>query len=47
MDLFNKAKEIALKSLSIWYNANPMTLVNCVPPPLGKLEQQGPNVEKL
>jgi hypothetical protein len=38
MDLFNKAKEIAMISLFVLYNINPMPLVICVLPPSPELE---------
>jgi hypothetical protein len=46
MDLLDKAKEIAMTSLSILYNINIVHLAICVLPPLGELEQQGSNAEE-
>jgi hypothetical protein len=46
MDLLDKAEEIAMTNLSILYNINPVPLAICAPFPLGKLEQQWPDVEK-
>jgi hypothetical protein len=39
MHLFDKAEEIAMMSLSILYNTNPVPLAICAPPPLEDLEQ--------
>jgi hypothetical protein len=46
MDLFNKAKEIAMTNLLILYNMNLVPLAICVSPPSRELEQQGLDAEE-
>jgi hypothetical protein len=46
MDLFNKAKEIAMTNPLILYNTNLVPLAICVSPPPREIEQQGLDAEK-
>jgi len=46
MDLLNKAENITMTNISILYNINWVPLTICVTPPLGKLKQQGLDVEE-
>jgi hypothetical protein len=41
INLFNKAKEITMTSLSILYNTNPMPLAICALPPPRKPNNKG------
>lgn len=41
MDLFDKVEKIAMTSLLVLYNTNPVPLAICVLPPPGETKQQG------